>query len=129
MVEATKKKRGRPTKYNRKYSVILEDTEGCSPRSAQNRIQAEEGFDLVSWVFSGDYADLIFRDSYGNMRKIGVLEQIGRLSGEADDQTIIEKIKQAVSLIASGANSKDVEKWLRDFRQTLPKRKERGGLK
>lgn len=132
---ATKKKRGRPRKYEywEKHNGYRE-REG---RSLQNYVQAETLVTLL-WELAEETGDKSYRnlawffedfsDEYGDTRDTnsfkcqGVAEQIGRMynAGRIDAQEAVDLTRWAIHKIEDeGLPSRTVEKSLRQYHKSL----------
>lgn len=116
MVDATKNKRGRPKKELYAEFTTIEEwiDSDKSRRAKQNLLHAEAAF----WNMS-DENQRFFMDGNGNIKRLGIIEQLGRMMHEgiiAEDE-VNEWAEKCISMYNNGYTSKDIEQMLRNLRK------------
>jgi len=123
MVAATKNKRGRPAdeRYQRALKINNFSNDynpAVSTRTIQNSVNAELFECLMKERECSREMHRFFYTCEGNTKHKGIAEQIGRMMREgliSDDQAL-ELAQICIDAYSRGKTSKELEKWLREYR-------------
>lgn len=127
MADATPKKRGRPTAYQREFGDEAQSFKTAftamssydSERSNTNDLYYMEGFSIASKT-EGVNARETFFTKAGNHKGKSILEQIGRMSLQDgySRKACEEILHAAIKGMEEGYTIKFIEKWIRHGRTT-----------
>ena len=122
MVTVSKNKRGRPSVFERDggEEAARFVFEGLGKRQLVNGHYILEGMEIVEKVKGKGELERLFSTEYGKLKRVIVLEQIGRMSLQDGYSADVcgEIANAAVFLIEKGCKAKAVAQWIRTGRKT-----------
>ena len=127
MEDATKKKRGRPTAFERtfgdnslKAAYKSMGSNYDSDRAYTNDLYSTEGHSIATDHLGKEKVRAIFFTKAGNYKGKAILEQIGRMSLQNgyDRETCEAVLDAAVKAMEQGLTIRHIERWIRHGRTT-----------